>query len=260
MSQGLAEGANLSVAIDLAIHARRMSSCCPVPTYSCLLPVFSAIRQFSQAPAVSQHQAVVVGKLHAGCACLRIAVSCPTWEYSDLQQILTCAHLGLLVLRAWGGCFLHAQAWLVRQAVRYQKEALQFTDERSKLEGELLNGIDVVKCNSWEVRRGAPGSPACGHSVCQYGHILGQCGHCLVRVGTVWASVGTADVVCLYSITPVIHADLHQHNSQSAAFSAAQGLDPEAVHGPISDVPAAVRAVLHTWPHPQRVHKLRPRF
>ena len=44
-----------------------------------------------------------------------------------------------------------AQAWLVRNAVRLQKEALQFTDERSKLEGELLNGIDVVKCNSWEV-------------------------------------------------------------------------------------------------------------
>ena len=44
------------------------------------------------------------------------------------------------------------QAWLVRQAVRLQKKALLFTDERSKLEGELLNGIDVVKCNSWEVR------------------------------------------------------------------------------------------------------------
>jgi hypothetical protein len=43
------------------------------------------------------------------------------------------------------------QAWLVRNAVRLQKEALQFTDERSKLEGELLNGMDVVKCNSWEV-------------------------------------------------------------------------------------------------------------
>ena len=43
------------------------------------------------------------------------------------------------------------QAWLVRQAVRLQKKALLFTDERSKLEGELLNGIDVVKCNSWEV-------------------------------------------------------------------------------------------------------------
>lgn len=42
------------------------------------------------------------------------------------------------------------QAWLVRNAVRLQKEALLFTDERSKLEGELLNGIDVVKCNSWE--------------------------------------------------------------------------------------------------------------
>ncbi|CAK0780401.1 hypothetical protein CVIRNUC_005040 [Coccomyxa viridis] len=42
------------------------------------------------------------------------------------------------------------QAWLVRQAVRLQKKALLFTDERSKLEGELLNGIDVVKCNSWE--------------------------------------------------------------------------------------------------------------
>ncbi|CAL8468910.1 g8451 [Coccomyxa elongata] len=42
------------------------------------------------------------------------------------------------------------QAYLVRIGVRLQKEALQFTDERGKLEGELLNGIDVVKCNSWE--------------------------------------------------------------------------------------------------------------
>ena len=40
----------------------------------------------------------------------------------------------------------------MRIGVRLQKEALQFTDERGKLEGELLNGIDVVKCNSWEVR------------------------------------------------------------------------------------------------------------
>ena len=39
----------------------------------------------------------------------------------------------------------------MRQAVRLQKKALLFTDEHSKLEGELLNGIDVVKCNSWEV-------------------------------------------------------------------------------------------------------------
>ena len=44
------------------------------------------------------------------------------------------------------------QAYLVRIGVRLQKEALLFTDERGKLEGELLNGIDVVKCNSWEVR------------------------------------------------------------------------------------------------------------
>lgn len=48
-------------------------------------------------------------------------------------------------------CCGTVQAWLVRNAVRLQKEALQFTDERSKLEGELLNGMDVVKCNSWEV-------------------------------------------------------------------------------------------------------------
>ncbi len=40
----------------------------------------------------------------------------------------------------------------MRVGVRLQKEALLFTDERGKLEGELLNGIDVVKCNSWEVR------------------------------------------------------------------------------------------------------------
>ena len=47
----------------------------------------------------------------------------------------------------------------MRNAVRLQKEALLFTDERSKLESELLNGIDVVKCNSWEVRT-LPPAPA----------------------------------------------------------------------------------------------------
>ena len=40
----------------------------------------------------------------------------------------------------------------MRNAVRLQKEALLFTDDRGKLEGELLNGIEVVKCNSWEVQ------------------------------------------------------------------------------------------------------------
>lgn len=60
----------------------------------------------------------------------------------------TCLSKGLHVSKAT----VHGQAYLVRIGVRLQKEALQFTDERGKLEGELLNGIDVVKCNSWEVR------------------------------------------------------------------------------------------------------------
>ena len=71
-------------------------------------------------------------------------------QYNKVSLIWILILLGLLDSEDNG--FWGAQAWLVRQAVRYQKEALQFTDERSKLEGELLNGIDVVKCNSWEVR------------------------------------------------------------------------------------------------------------
>ena len=59
------------------------------------------------------------------------------------------SHDSLLEVTKGASCSV--QAWLVRNAVRLQKEALLFTDERSKLEGELLNGIDVVKCNSWEV-------------------------------------------------------------------------------------------------------------
>ena len=41
---------------------------------------------------------------------------------------------------------------MVRVSARLQKEALSFTDERAKLEGELIAGIEVVKCNAWEVR------------------------------------------------------------------------------------------------------------
>ena len=43
------------------------------------------------------------------------------------------------------------QAWMVRLSAKLQKEALAFTDERAKLEGELIAGIEVVKCNAWEV-------------------------------------------------------------------------------------------------------------
>ena len=66
------------------------------------------------------------------------------------QQI--CTWLPSCCAQGEGRSGCGVQAWLVRQAVRLQKKALLFTDERSKLEGELLNGIDVVKCNSWEVR------------------------------------------------------------------------------------------------------------
>ena len=40
---------------------------------------------------------------------------------------------------------------MVRLSAKLQKEALAFTDERAKLEGELIAGIEVVKCNAWEV-------------------------------------------------------------------------------------------------------------
>jgi len=40
---------------------------------------------------------------------------------------------------------------LVRISARLLKRTLQYTDERAKLEGELLDGVDVVKCMTWEV-------------------------------------------------------------------------------------------------------------
>ncbi|KAK9802963.1 hypothetical protein WJX72_012534 [[Myrmecia] bisecta] len=42
------------------------------------------------------------------------------------------------------------QAVMVRKSSSLMRKALQFTDERAKLEGELLAGLDVVKCNTWE--------------------------------------------------------------------------------------------------------------
>jgi hypothetical protein len=40
----------------------------------------------------------------------------------------------------------------VRRSARLLKQALSQTDERSKLEGEVIGGIDVIKCSAWEVR------------------------------------------------------------------------------------------------------------
>lgn len=43
------------------------------------------------------------------------------------------------------------QALLVRKSAQLLKKALSQTDERSKLEGEVVGGMDVVKCCTWEV-------------------------------------------------------------------------------------------------------------
>lgn len=39
----------------------------------------------------------------------------------------------------------------MRRSARLLKQALNQTDERSKLEGEVIGGIDVIKCSAWEV-------------------------------------------------------------------------------------------------------------
>lgn len=58
------------------------------------------------------------------------------------------------------GCYV--QAVLVRISARLLKKTLLRTDERAKLEGELLDGIDVVKCMTWEVSF----RPPLLHSLC----------------------------------------------------------------------------------------------
>lgn len=47
---------------------------------------------------------------------------------------------------------------MVRLSTTLLKRSLGQTDERAKLEGELLSGMEVVKCNAWEVR--LPFSPS----------------------------------------------------------------------------------------------------
>ena len=59
---------------------------------------------------------------------------------------------GVLVL------MIPLQAKMVQLSSRLLKASLARTDERSKLETELLSGADVVKCYSWEV--GGPPHPA----------------------------------------------------------------------------------------------------
>ena len=50
------------------------------------------------------------------------------------------------ILQHW-----YVQAVIVRVSAKLLKKALRFTDERAKLESELLSGVDVVKCAAWEV-------------------------------------------------------------------------------------------------------------
>lgn len=45
---------------------------------------------------------------------------------------------------------LPVQAWLVRRQRAILRDSLAATDERAKLESELLGGVDVVKCYVWE--------------------------------------------------------------------------------------------------------------
>ena len=39
----------------------------------------------------------------------------------------------------------------MRKSAQLLKKTLQFTDDRAKIEGELLAAMDVVKCSTWEV-------------------------------------------------------------------------------------------------------------
>lgn len=43
------------------------------------------------------------------------------------------------------------QAWMMRVSAGVTRANMAHTDERSKLESELVAGVDVVKCYAWEV-------------------------------------------------------------------------------------------------------------
>ena len=45
---------------------------------------------------------------------------------------------------------------MVQVSSRLLKLALLETDERSKLEGELVSGIEAIKCSAWEVLSSNP--------------------------------------------------------------------------------------------------------
>eukprot|EP00803_Ostreobium_quekettii_P010076 evm.model.scf_1807.1 EVM.evm.TU.scf_1807.1 scf_1807:280-13061(-) len=63
------------------------------------------------------------------------------------------AELGLASLVALASLILMvpAQAVVVKWSTTYMKRALSLTDERAKLEGELMSGIEVVKTSTWEM-------------------------------------------------------------------------------------------------------------
>ena len=65
-----------------------------------------------------------------------------------MHALVLCSPQTLLRMHA---SVLRSQTLLVRKAAGVTRRSLQHTDERGKLEGELVGGIDVVKCMAWEV-------------------------------------------------------------------------------------------------------------
>ena len=65
------------------------------------------------------------------------------WSAAFAQRVTS-----MLVIRS------RSQGVLVAGGARYLNRSLVHTDERAKVEAELLAGIEVVKCATWEVSRG----------------------------------------------------------------------------------------------------------
>jgi hypothetical protein len=93
------------------------------------------------------------------------------------------------------------QALLVRQSARLLKQALSQTDERSKLEGEVIGGIDVIKCSAWEVR--IPGCFVRSHiSISCISTSILEAGLFLVYRHLLAAAVGTSHALVMEVAQP----------------------------------------------------------
>ena len=137
----LHHGTSPTAAARCPLQLLLMLAPCTMELYAATAATFGIARRYAilDAQLINNAAALVSWQRNEACLLGHWTRRVPLTFHSTLFHTQACprAH-----------CF---QAWLVRGGAVYLNRSLVHTDERAKVEAELLAGIEVVKCSTWEV-------------------------------------------------------------------------------------------------------------